>query len=101
MAKETFLPFKSNKNWFETLSVQEHDEAVFKLKEALIKKEFYKNIDLLSVLNVGEVSNRLIKAYSKDEIIDAMIEDSISNAIINDSANDEIGLALSCLIDNL
>ena len=49
VAKEIFPNFKSNKNWFETLNVKEHDEAIFKLKQALIEKDYYKNIDILSI----------------------------------------------------
>ena len=101
VAKEIFPNFRSNKNWFETLSVKEHDEAIFKLKQALIEKDYYKNIDILSILNLGEVAHKLIKKYSKEEIIEAMIEDSISYTILNNETNIEIGLSLSTLIEEL
>lgn len=100
-AKDIFPEFQSNPNWFDTLDISDHEKAFTKLKNKLCEKSLYDNIDLVSILNLGDIATRLLKKYPKDVIINAMIEDSIYSALSNTHHVNQIGLELSTLIDEL
>jgi len=104
--KQTYPELKNYTNqdilrWFESLSVVKHDEAFQTIKTNLLQKELYKDIDIVSILNLGEISNKLVQRYDKSTIIEAMVEDSLSNVIVPSGFKSDIGLAIFSLVDEL
>jgi hypothetical protein len=98
---ENFPKFQNNSNWLDTLGVEEHDRFFQFIKSKLIIKDLYQNIDLASTLNLGDIGIKLLKKYPKDVIIEAMTEDSICRAINKSSQEQEFGLSITNLIDEL
>ena len=98
---DNYIQFQEDSKWLENLSVEEHDRVFHRIKNKLLRKDLYKNIDLLSTLNLGDIGIKLIKKYPKDIIIEAMIEDSIYRAITDTPKVNQPGLSISTLIDGL
>ena len=71
------------------------------MKKTLLSQNLYQDLDLESILNLGDITQKLIETYSREKIIAAMVEDSIYKAVYPTSNDDNLGMEISKLIENI
>lgn len=77
VAKEIFPEYRTNPHWFDSLEIDESATASLELIRAVKKKNFYKNIDLLSIMKLGYTGQMIVEKHPHDKILNLLMQKSI------------------------